>query len=61
MSIQALLLSERQAAEDAKKACSDAEAKNAELIKKLEDSERKVDQLQESVQRSVNHYHTRAI
>lgn len=51
---QALLLSERQAAEEARKGRSDAEARNAELTKNLEDAEKKVDQLQESVQRFVN-------
>lgn len=49
--IQASLLSERQAAEEARKAGTDAEVRNAELVNKLEDSERKVDQLQDSVQR----------
>lgn len=53
MSLQASLLSEKTAAEEAHNACTDAEARNAEIVKKLEDSERKVDQLQESVQRSV--------
>ena len=52
--MQALILSERQAAEEAKKASTDAEARNAELAKKLEDAEQKVDQLQESVQRFVS-------
>lgn len=51
---QALLQSERQAAEEAKKSYTDAEARNAELVEKLEDTEQKVDQLQETVQRSVN-------
>ncbi|PON39406.1 Myosin [Parasponia andersonii] len=50
-SLKALLLSERQAAEVARKASSDAEARNTELTKSLEDAEKKVDQLQESVQR----------
>lgn len=58
---QALLLSERQAAEEAKKVITDSEARNAELTKKLEDSERKVDQLQESVQRFVDTSDTRTI
>lgn len=49
-----MLLSERQAAEEARKACIDAEARNAELTRQLEDAGRKVDQLQESVQRFVN-------
>lgn len=46
------MLSERKTAEEARNACTDAEARSAELQKKLEDSERKVDQLQESMQRS---------
>ncbi|GKV13946.1 hypothetical protein SLEP1_g24902 [Rubroshorea leprosula] len=50
-SLKASLLSERQVAEEARKACTDAEARNTALVKKLEDAERKVDQLQESVQR----------
>ncbi|KAG7988678.1 hypothetical protein I3843_03G199800 [Carya illinoinensis] len=50
-SLKALLLSERQTAEEARKARTDSEARNAELAKKLEDAEQKVDQLQESVQR----------
>lgn len=52
--MQALLLSERQAAEEAGKASIDSETRNAELAKKLEDAEQKVDQLQESVQRFVS-------
>lgn len=54
VTVQALLLSERQAAEEARKSGMNAEARNTELTKKLEDAGRKVDQLQESVQRSVN-------
>ncbi|MBA0547706.1 hypothetical protein Golob_018852 [Gossypium lobatum] len=50
-SLKASLQSERKATEEACNACTDAEARNAELVKKLEDSERRVDQLQESVQR----------
>ncbi|TYG59795.1 hypothetical protein ES288_D07G014700v1 [Gossypium darwinii] len=50
-SLKASLQSERKATEEAGNACTDAEARNAELVKKLEDSERRVDQLQESVQR----------
>lgn len=50
---QASLLSEKHAAEEAKKACMDAEARNAELVNKLGDAEQKIDQLQDSVQRSV--------
>ncbi|KAK9275460.1 hypothetical protein L1049_022727 [Liquidambar formosana] len=50
-SLKALLLSERQTAEESRKALKDAEVRNAELVKKFEDAERKVDQLQDSVQR----------
>ncbi|GAV72973.1 Myosin_head domain-containing protein/IQ domain-containing protein/DIL domain-containing protein/Myosin_N domain-containing protein [Cephalotus follicularis] len=50
-SLKALLQSERQTAEEARKASTLAEAQNAELVKKLEDTERRMDQLQESVQR----------
>ncbi|KAH9763208.1 Myosin-17 [Citrus sinensis] len=50
-SLKALLLSERQSAEEARKACMDAEVRNTELVKKLEDTEEKVGQLQESMQR----------
>lgn len=50
---QALLLSERQSAEEARKACTDAKVRNAELVKKLDDTEQKVGQLQESMQRFV--------
>lgn len=52
--MQALLLSERQAAEEARKSFTDAEVRNAELAKKLEDAEQKGDHLQESVQRFLN-------
>ncbi|RVX05381.1 Myosin-17 [Vitis vinifera] len=48
---EALLLSESKAAEEARKASTDAEARNAELVKKLEDADRKMDQLQDSMQR----------
>lgn len=47
-------MSETQAALDAKKTSLDAEARNAELVKKVEDAEQKVNQLQESVQRYAN-------
>ncbi|GFY98486.1 myosin family protein with Dil [Actinidia rufa] len=50
-SLKTLLLSERQAAEEARKASTDAEVRNRELVCKLEDGERKVNQLQDSVQR----------
>lgn len=44
---------EKQAKEEARKAQAEAEARNKELIKKVEDSDRKVDQLQDMVQRLV--------
>lgn len=53
-----MLLSERQAAEEARKACTDAEARNAELARQLDDAGRKVDHLQESVQRFVNTFYS---
>lgn len=49
-----MLLSEKQAAAEARKANTDSEVRNAELVKKFEDAERKADQLQDSVQRLVN-------
>ncbi|XP_010535820.1 PREDICTED: myosin-17 [Tarenaya hassleriana] len=49
--LKTLLQSERQEAENLKKAFADAEAKNMELARKLEDAAKKADQLQESVQR----------
>ncbi|XP_057977579.1 myosin-17-like [Malania oleifera] len=49
--LKASLLSEAQTAEEAKQACSLAQAKNVELSGKLEHAEKKVDQLQDSVQR----------
>lgn len=54
--IQALLASEKKATEEARDSSRDAVAGNAELANKLEDAERKVDQLQDSVQRFVNEY-----
>lgn len=53
VTIQASLQIERQTAEEARKAKTDVEARNAELTEKLEDTERKMDKLQESVQRFV--------
>ncbi|KAK1384559.1 hypothetical protein POM88_022294 [Heracleum sosnowskyi] len=50
-SLKVLLLSERQSAEEIRKAGTNAEVQNAELVQKLEDADRKVDQLQTSVQR----------
>ncbi|GAB4838000.1 hypothetical protein Ancab_027527 [Ancistrocladus abbreviatus] len=49
--LKALLLKEKQAAEDARKACSDSEGRNSELVKKLEDAEQKMNELRDSVQR----------
>lgn len=51
--VQALLQSEKQSAEEIRRARADAEVRNKELFGKLEDAERKVDQLQDSVQRFV--------
>lgn len=45
--------SETCRAEEANQACSLAQARNGELIKKLDDTEKKVDQLQDVVQRSI--------
>lgn len=47
------MLSEKQAAEEAKKAAAEAESKNVDLAKKIEEAEGKVDQLQESTQRYI--------
>ncbi|XVF86852.1 hypothetical protein PTKIN_Ptkin18bG0075400 [Pterospermum kingtungense] len=49
--LKALLLAEKQVAEEAKQAHTTVLAKNGELSKKLEDAEKKADQLQDSVQR----------
>ena len=51
-----MLLIERQSTDEAKKTYAEAQDRNRELMKKLEDAESKVDQLQDSVQRffSVN-------
>ncbi|KAK7268402.1 hypothetical protein RIF29_21100 [Crotalaria pallida] len=43
------LLLEREAKEEARKAQAEAEVRNKELLKKVEDSDRKVEQLQELV------------
>lgn len=45
-------------AEEAKKEISVARSKNNELTRTLEDAEKKVDQLQDSVQRSVTIFHS---
>ncbi|XP_047939592.1 myosin-17-like [Salvia hispanica] len=50
-SLMALLLLEKQAAEEAKKVCAEAESKNVDFAKKLEEAAGKVDQLQDSTQR----------
>ncbi|GMH18090.1 hypothetical protein Nepgr_019931 [Nepenthes gracilis] len=49
--LKALLLAEKQVAEDARKACSESEARNFEMVRKLEDTEQKMNELQYSVQR----------
>ncbi|EOA19784.1 hypothetical protein CARUB_v10000031mg [Capsella rubella] len=49
--LKASLQAERQAAENLKKAFSEAEARNSELATELENATRKADQLHESVQR----------
>ncbi|CAN0906866.1 XI-K [Linum grandiflorum] len=49
--LEALLLFQRQEAEEAKQACAAAQSQSEQLSKKLQDSEKKVDQLQDSVQR----------
>jgi len=51
--VQAQLLSETQIADNEKQAYVVAQATNEQLTKKLEDAEKKVDQLQDSVQRFV--------
>ncbi|KAL3830014.1 hypothetical protein ACJIZ3_018816 [Penstemon smallii] len=50
-SLQSSLLSEKQAAEEAKKACAGAETRNMDLVKKLEETEVKTYQLQDALQR----------
>ncbi|KAK6139637.1 hypothetical protein DH2020_026621 [Rehmannia glutinosa] len=49
--VMASLLSEKEAAEEAKKAFADAETRNMDMAKKLEEAVGKVDQLQDSMQR----------
>ncbi|KAK8524791.1 hypothetical protein V6N13_015796 [Hibiscus sabdariffa] len=49
--LKALLLAEKQTAEEAKKAHAIEQTKNVNLAKKLEDAGKKTDQLQDSVQR----------
>ncbi|KAI3772786.1 hypothetical protein L6452_03979 [Arctium lappa] len=50
-SLKALLLNEKQTAEEARKSYIEADARNAELIRKLEDAEKSANQLQESTRR----------
>ncbi|KAJ9551199.1 hypothetical protein OSB04_015244 [Centaurea solstitialis] len=50
-SLKALLQNVKQEAEEAKKSLIEADARNAELMKKFEDAEKRADQLQESSQR----------
>ncbi|GKV00835.1 hypothetical protein SLEP1_g13455 [Rubroshorea leprosula] len=49
--LKALLQAEKQIAEEAKQAYTLVQAKNGELVNKLEDAEKKAHQLQDSVQR----------
>ncbi|GAB2291863.1 hypothetical protein Dimus_026114 [Dionaea muscipula] len=49
--LKALLSAEKQTAEDATKASLDSEARNEELVKKLEDAEHRMTELRDSVQR----------
>lgn len=48
-----MLVLEKQAAEEARKVTAEAESKNVDLAKKLEEAEGKVDQLQDSTQRYI--------
>jgi myosin-5 len=54
--VQALFQSETQIVEEAKQAYAVEQAKNAELTRKLGDAEKKVDQVQDSVQRFVTKF-----
>lgn len=49
--LQALLQTERQATETAKKEHAEAERRNEELMKKFEGAEKKIEQLQDTAQR----------
>lgn len=49
--VQALLQNQKTDVEEAKKSLIEADAKNAELMKKFEDAEKRAEQLQESSQR----------
>jgi myosin-5 len=59
--LQALLQTERQATEAAKREHAESERRNDELIKKFEGAEKKIEQLQDTVQRyslnKVPEYH----
>ncbi|GAB4853754.1 hypothetical protein Ancab_017947 [Ancistrocladus abbreviatus] len=49
--LKALLLTEKQALEDARKAFLESEARNKEVVKKLEDAEQKMNEHRDSMQR----------
>ena len=51
--MQTLLQNQKQEVEEAKKSLIEADARNAELMKKFEDAEKRAEQLQESTQRFV--------
>jgi len=59
--LQALLQTERQVTEAAKREHAESERRNEELIKKFEVAEKKIEQLQDTVQRyslnKVPEYH----
>ncbi|KAJ0705635.1 putative myosin ATPase [Helianthus annuus] len=50
-SLKALLLNQKQDVEEARKSLIEADARNADLMKKFEDAEKRAEQLQESNQR----------
>lgn len=50
---QALLASEQQVSDAAKKASAEDQNKKVELMKKLEDANTRIDQLQDSAQRYI--------
>lgn len=54
--VQALLQSQTETADEAKQAFTVSEAKNGELTKKIEDADKKVDELQDSVQRFLHKF-----
>ncbi|CAL9173226.1 unnamed protein product, partial [Musa hybrid cultivar] len=49
--LKVLLLIEKQATDSANKAFAEAQNRNIELVKKVEDSEMRADQFQDTVQR----------